>query len=207
MSADKNLLTPTTNLIPISPVDRQFHLLVQQLSIGLDVNPIIAGQPFYQANLNDIKLELPSLLEKGNSQQVFDYSINYPYRGRFLKAKYDLLKADKNKAHIHHWRHLQPIDENILTQNWQTRLDLWLITNQLKYDPSQVQITYWFITPFKLVEITLLYNDKLHREFTEVIDSFCSQSYPIKAQEKLNLAFQGQISWQEYIDSIPEYPI
>lgn len=207
MSAHQLFLNPNINLTPISPVDRQFHLLVQQSSIGLNINPMLAGQPLYRDNLDQLKKQLPEWLDP-DYNKTFDYLINYPYKGQFIKSKLDLLIANETKANIHYWRALQPVNEKTLTSYWPTRQDLWLITNSLKYKPKQVQINYWFLTQFKLVKVTVKYTSELHHEFTEILNNYCCQKNSIKPEENLlELAFQGKITWEQYIDSIPEYPI
>ncbi|MDX2256289.1 MAG: PD-(D/E)XK nuclease family protein [Pseudanabaenaceae cyanobacterium bins.39] len=139
-----------------------FHLLMQQMFLGLDVSPLASGDLGKWLDMYDRQpptmidgdrlcehcrtLEVAFPPTKDRDQQLDitdDQDLQQAYF--VLTAIYDLLIWGDGAAQILDWKtHQRPLTKKVLTQNWQTRLYLYILAKTTSYQPAQISMTYWF---------------------------------------------------------------
>lgn len=138
----------------------QFHLLMQQQELGLDISPILTiSQDLadcfqaLQKSVPDLLLETNQLTNKVSNSisqsSVFrqaEYNLNLSYQNYIITVIYDLLITDHQYAHIYDWKtYPLPEKSNKIIENWQTRLYLFVLAEAGGYVPENITMTYWFI--------------------------------------------------------------
>lgn len=124
--------------------------------------------------------------------------------------------ANDETAEIYRWKASEPLSAQELIQDWYVGLDLFLLVENLQYQPEKVSLTYWFLTQFKAVKVTIKYSKQLHQQFKEKL-SFLeeekqqllrSASNSDEALEDLTTRFlRGEMSAIDYLNAIPEVEI
>jgi PD-(D/E)XK nuclease superfamily len=145
----------------------QFHLILQQRSLGLDVHPLIQDRPQLQRWLTAFQRFETSLPQGENlteHRRTLAWSIpGKPQEDLQLTVVYDLLILQPDRALIFDWKtHKKPLSNLILAQSWQTRLYLFILVETSNYQPEQLGITYWFANSETQVRIN--YDRKLHEQ-------------------------------------------
>jgi hypothetical protein len=144
-----------------------FHLLMQQLELGLPIDSLLAQNPELQHSL---KALVASTSEIWPSERVIwreaEHYRTLTYQGYLLTVVYDLLVTYENKAVIFDWKtYLQPENPDKLAKNWQTRLYLYVLAETSNYRPENISLTYWFVKlPTEPQRITFNYNLQLHQQ-------------------------------------------
>jgi CRISPR/Cas system-associated exonuclease Cas4 (RecB family) len=121
----------------------QFHLLLQQQSLGLDVQPIIKDKPKLQSWFNAFQ-DYAASLPKGDylTEHRRTLAMGLDFQ---LTVIFDLLVLQPGRAQIFDWKtHQKPPSAKRLSQDWQTRLYLYVLTKTSDYLPEQLSIAYWF---------------------------------------------------------------
>ena len=183
----------------------QFHLLMQQWQLGLDVTDLAGGDEHLQAWFANFKSQPPEMIagdrlcehrrtyavdlhQAANSSTTIqtwqDHNENSDrHQGYFvLTAIYDFLILGDRQAQILDWKtHQRAIAAKTLKQNWQTRLYLYLLAATTNYAPHQLSMTYWFANTGESVVITYTQAEhertakKLRQILTEMNQA---QTYP-----------------------------
>lgn len=147
-----------------------FHRLMQQCELKLPVNAFIKnyeklGQgiialkqiaptvfPFEEENLPENLLEnlpcsIPDDIQKvENTYRESEHPRSFNLEGYSLTVVYDLLVATPDRATIFDWKtYPRPKRSIWLSQNWQTRLYRYVLTETSPYEPEQISMVYWFI--------------------------------------------------------------
>jgi CRISPR/Cas system-associated exonuclease Cas4 (RecB family) len=135
-----------------------FHLLMQQQELGLDVSDLASSDPKLQLWLAAFEQQPPTMIEGDRLcehrrtlevaiQMSLHHSQNNNCRqGYFvLTAIYDFLILGDRQAQILDWKtHQVAIAKDKLQASWQTRLYLYLLVKTTNYLPKQLSMTYWF---------------------------------------------------------------
>ncbi|OYQ62797.1 hypothetical protein B9G53_20410 [Pseudanabaena sp. SR411] len=135
-----------------------FHLLMQQKELGLDVAVLASSDPKLQSWLLAFEHQPPAMItgdrlcEHRRTLEMpikmsLHHSQNSDYgQGYFvLTAIYDFLILGDRQAQILDWKtHQVEIAAEKLKTNWQTRLYLYLLATTTSYTPEQLSMTYWF---------------------------------------------------------------
>jgi CRISPR/Cas system-associated exonuclease Cas4 (RecB family) len=135
-----------------------FHLLMQQKELGLDVSSIASSDPKLQSWLAAFEHQPPAMIEGDRNcehrrtlEMPVEMSLHHSQnRDRnqayfVLTAIYDFLILGDRKAQILDWKtHQVAIAAEKLKTNWQTRLYLYLLAKTTSYKPEQLSMTYWF---------------------------------------------------------------
>jgi hypothetical protein len=120
----------------------QFHHLLQQRSLGLDI------QPFLNTNRNlqqwfETLDQFPPPLIAGTSAHEHQQLLTYA--GFTLIAVYDRLIQNPQQAQILDWKtYARPHNLEHLRRDWQTRLYPYILVETRFYVPEQVSMVYWF---------------------------------------------------------------
>ena len=157
---------------------REFHLLMQQYNLGLNIEEINDRQ---QTTLDEAK----ALIQKTeniwhNPHIIFreaEYQVNYTYQNYVFTAIYDLLIFTKNQATIVDWKtYRQPQNTKKLLNNWQTKLYLYLLAKKFDYPLEQISFVYWFISSSQKIEsFTINYDDRFHRQVEQELMTLLRQ--------------------------------
>ncbi|MGH2412717.1 MAG: hypothetical protein ACRDEA_03265 [Microcystaceae cyanobacterium] len=192
-----------------SLVEQQFNLLITQSILGLPIEKLLDNYPQFKDWLPQIREAAPKIWTVPEHQKVTNFPINYPHLGYLLRTTYDLLVADSENAQIHYWTTANPVSLEQLNRDWHTQLDLFLLVQSLQYNPEKVSLTYWFLTQFKVVKVTIFYDGDLHKQFQENLSQILQQKLlPPQLEEDLTTRFlKGEISATDYVDAIPEVEI
>lgn len=154
----------------------QFHQLMQQRELGLDIQPLLNDNPKLQEWFRSFQNAPPPLIT-GQLRQS-EYQCTLELEGFTLIAIFDLLLQDANSAQIVDWKtYRRPPRVQQLQQHWQTRLYLFMASEVLGYAPDRVSMLYWFAesTPEHGVNrnpenwLSIAYSEALHRQTQETL--------------------------------------
>jgi CRISPR/Cas system-associated exonuclease Cas4 (RecB family) len=154
-----------------------FHLLMQQKELGLDVVALASSDPALQKWLAAFENQPPVMLDGDRlcehrrileiTSEISLHNSGNSDRGQgdFLSTTlitviYDFLILGDLQGQILDWKtHQVPIKQDVLQDSWQTRLYLYVLAKTTNYAPSQLSMTYWFantgdsvIIPYSQVE-------------------------------------------------------
>ncbi|MGB8700029.1 MAG: PD-(D/E)XK nuclease family protein [Thermosynechococcaceae cyanobacterium] len=123
----------------------QFHRLMQQQELGLEVEPLLAANPVLQQWFQRFQICPPPLL---SGQRLSEHQRTLVLYNFLMVAIYDLLVLGPDQAQIIDWKtYRRPLNPQVLQQHWQTRLYPFLLVETSAYAPSQVSMIYWFAEP------------------------------------------------------------
>lgn len=176
-----------------------FHLLMQQRDLGLDVSVLAQSDPKLQGWLDAFNQSPPQMIagdrlcEHRRTWEIccpnssdLDQDIKEDsdrHQAYFvLTAIYDLLILGKEQAQILDWKtHQKAIAKSQLEHNWQTHLYLYILAKTTNYPPEQLSMTYWFANTAESVEIK--YNsadrDRTEKKIQRMLTAIAiAQEYP-----------------------------
>jgi PD-(D/E)XK nuclease superfamily len=145
----------------------QFHQLMQQRELGLDIQPLLADNPQLQKWFHHFQ-DFPPPTIAGTRQS--EHPCTLAFQDFILVAVYDLLIQDPDQAQIIDWKtYRRPPHTQTLQQHWQTRLYPFLLAETSQYQPEQISMIYWFAepsgsSPLQGNWIAIPYSSQLHRE-------------------------------------------
>ena len=120
----------------------QFHQLMQQRALGLEIAPLLATEPRLQAWFDAFVQTPPPMIE---GERESEHQRLCWQEGYVLVAIYDLLIQGPEQAQIIDWKtYVLPKRADRLRHHWQTRLYLYLLAETSDYRPEQLSMTYWF---------------------------------------------------------------
>jgi CRISPR/Cas system-associated exonuclease Cas4 (RecB family) len=131
----------------------QFHLILQQQSLGLDVEALLKGGTKLHSWFNAFQQFAASLPD---GEHLTEHRRTLLVDGQFqLTVVFDLLILLPDRALILDWKtHQKALSAQILAQSWQTRLYLYVLAETSGYLPAQLSITYWFANVGQQVKIS-----------------------------------------------------
>jgi len=147
---------------------KQFHLVIQQHQMGIDITQIVDSESQIQKWFHSYLAHPPQMLD---GEQFSEQKRTVQFAGTTLTAIYDLLILGKTSAQIIDWKtHQNPIASSILADHWQTKLYLFILHETTNYAPEQISMTYWFANALpsqKTVEIA--YTTNQHQATTQAL--------------------------------------
>jgi hypothetical protein len=162
----------------------QFHQLIQQRDLGLDIQPLLSENPKIQQwfeRLQDAPPPLISGLRQSEHQRTMTLD-------KFvLVAVYDLLIQSQNQAQIIDWKtYRRPPQPQMLQQRWQTRLYPFILVETSDYLPEQISMGYWFTETIQNQGasshwITLPYSTELHEQTRQTLKMMLHQLHQLMA--------------------------
>ncbi len=153
---------------------KNFHTLMQQYSLGLPLEKILNKQPEYKDSLEALIRETQDIW---NCPQIkfrcAEYELKLIKKNYIFTVVFDLLVLFENQAIIFDWKtYLQPPNTKKLDNNWQTKLYLYLLTENFNYKPEQISFTYWFVKlPHKPQSHVIKYSQKVHQKTEQELDN------------------------------------
>ena len=213
------LLPFNTNLTEERGV-QQFHLLMQQLVMGLPIEPFLEAYPEMAHWVN----QLYPIISSSTQKQC---NVN---RGKLIKdwyliAHYDLLIEEREKviAIAVDWKTRNDIPKNI-EDSWQTQIKLFLLAETQDIPAEDISIIYCFVSEDEfpcLYQVN--YSIEKHEAFLERLATTLSKlptssnseksvslnSHVETSEYSLNLQklFSGEMSTAEYLETVPEVEI
>lgn len=168
----------------------QFHLLMQQKELGLDISPILTNSQALADCFQSLEKSAPEILkpeilktdsvlpDQVANSSIFrqaEYNLNLTYKNYIITAIYDLLITDDQYAYIYDWKtYPLPEKSNRIIENWQTRLYLFLMAEASDYAPENITMTYWFIKSNesqKAEHLKISYDQKQHEKNRQDLDN------------------------------------
>ncbi|MGB3135208.1 MAG: PD-(D/E)XK nuclease family protein [Nodosilinea sp.] len=142
--------------IPIDPAmlerqrwGTQFHLVMQQRELGLPIEGFLEQDKALSAAVDGLLTAAPELFSpQVNGFRQSEHRRTFTFNGYALTAIYDLLVLQPRRGRVIDWKtYQQHPNQAQLTQEWQTRLYLYLLVETTDLTPAQVSMTYWFVAP------------------------------------------------------------
>ncbi len=123
---------------------QQFHQLMQQQALDLDIQPLLAQDAALQAWFQTFDQHPPPLIQGDRLSEV---SHTLAVGGGVLTAVFDLLIQGPAQAQIVDWKtYARPLNPTQLQQRWQSRLYPFILAATGCYRPEDITLTYWFVT-------------------------------------------------------------
>jgi len=122
-----------------------FHQLMQQRELGLPIENLVQADPHLQRWFEAFTNSPPQML---TGSRHSEHRRSLCFQHYLLTGVYDLLILGQQQAQILDWKsYARPQNPQLLQQNWQTRLYLYLLAETSHYRPEQISMTYWFAEP------------------------------------------------------------
>ena len=193
-----------------------FHLLMQQKELGLDVLALASSDPALQKWLTAFENQPPEMLDGDRlcehrrtleiCSEISLHNSGNGDRGQgdFLSSTlitviYDFLILGDRQGQILDWKtHQVPITADKLRDNWQTQLYLYVLAKTTNYAPEQLSMTYWFANTAQSVIIAYSQGeyDRTEKKLQQILlDIAQAQNYP-----KLNLEASAACKYCEFRD-------
>jgi hypothetical protein len=141
----------------------QFHLLMQQRELGLPIEAFLNREQ--ELALQSLLSNAPEIAncEAGIWREA-EHERTLMLGEYLLTVIYDLLICYPQSAQIFDWKtYLKPEKPELLAQNWQTRLYLYLLAATSDYAPEQISLTYWFVRN-NPQSLTFTYSQSQHEQ-------------------------------------------
>ncbi|MBE9017560.1 hypothetical protein IQ272_15720 [Chroococcidiopsidales cyanobacterium LEGE 13417] len=208
-----------SNLVEDRKEIERFGLVLQQLLMGLPVEPLLQAYPKIAGWIDRV---LPIASVPARTKQVNTWRQKL-IQGALIIAHYDLLILGDQKAIVVNWRS----DRNIprsgqLENSWEAQLQLFLLTETEEILPNNVSLIYCFFDSGKYPTLNRFsYDREKYDAFKQrlemalsnlpsnlIDDSDYSFHQPIdEAEINLQRLFDGEITAHEYLELISEVEI
>jgi CRISPR/Cas system-associated exonuclease Cas4 (RecB family) len=175
---------------------QDFHLLMQQKSLGLPIDSILnANQNFKDWFTGLINVDPEIFAENDHKQRISEHLRTLMINDYLFTVIYDLIIIEEQKAVIYDWKtYPLPANTQKLANNWQTRLYLYVLAETTDYEPEQLSMIYWFVkSKPKPKKVTFNYDRQKHQ----------------KTRDDLEQILQKLTVWEEqYLQSeeLPQIP-
>ncbi|PZO38180.1 MAG: hypothetical protein DCF19_17070 [Pseudanabaena frigida] len=172
-----------------------FHLLMQQKELGLDVSVLASSNVKLQLWLTAFENQPPKMIvgdrlcEHRRILEIpIEMSLHHSQnrdrgQGYFvLTTIYDFLILGDRQAQILDWKtHQVAIPHDQLKNNWQTRLYLYVLAKTTSYAPEQLSMTYWFANTAESVIVCYSQEecDRTEKKLQQILLAIAqAQDYP-----------------------------
>jgi ATP-dependent exoDNAse (exonuclease V) beta subunit len=144
---------------------QQFHLLMQQEQLGLNIADLAASEQHLDQWWQRFRSSPPTMIA---GDRIAEHRRTLAQPPFLLSAIYDLLILGDRQAQIIDWKtYDRPPTAQHLQEHWQTRLYLYLLAETSTYPPHALHMTYWFASLG--TAINLPYTATLHRRTQEAL--------------------------------------
>lgn len=173
---------------------KQFHLLMQQYNLGLNINLIQNDDSELVNSVKSLICETADIWQDTKIKlREAEYQLNYKLGKYLFSVIYDLLVLYEDKAIIFDWKtFFDQEKERKIKENWQTKLYLYILAENFNYYPEQISFIYWFVKlPNKPKSLIINYNKQKHLQ-TE--------------KELKSLLLQLETYYQDYTENKIDFP-
>lgn len=127
----------------------QFHLLMQQHSLGLPIEALLEGDRQLQTWFDTFAQARSRILCLDENEQILwqqsEHLRTIAKRDHVLTVVYDWVMLGATQGQIIDWKtYPKPRKAKYLRQDWQTRLYLYVLAETTNIVPEQLVMNYWF---------------------------------------------------------------
>lgn len=144
---------------------QQFHRIMQQYWMGLNVTPLLEQSPHLKNRFQAFQAHPPPYIE---GHRVTEYQQRVKLGNALLVGIFDLLAMNETQGQIIDWKsYSKPKSSIPLLNSWQTKLYPYLLTESSALQPDQISMTYWFAKtqdPTDSHHLTFPYSQSLHAQ-------------------------------------------
>lgn len=126
----------------------QFHLLMQQQSLGIPIDVMAMANGDMTAKVDALRQQAPQLFEPGPHERLrqSEHQRTLAFNGYLFTVIYDLVILSAESGLIVDWKtYLNPPLKQYLAHDWQTRLYLYVLAETSGLAPDQLTMAYWFV--------------------------------------------------------------
>lgn len=183
---------------------KRFHLLMQQIGLGISVDNLLAEYPYLRKWVNTANkyTQIP-----GSKQ--WNVNLSHEFNRLYLIENYDFIVSNNDKVIAVDWTISKPQNFDDLQYSWKTQLRLFLLYATRNIPCENISLVYVFANCETVYQC--LYSDKQHQENQQKLQLIIpdqsleeENNSPLKVHEDW---LAGNISTQEYIEAIPEVEI
>jgi hypothetical protein len=144
----------------------QFHLLLQQRSLGLPIESLLVGDPRLQGWLEQFERQAGGILALGEEIVWQQSEMRTIAIGeQVLTAVYDLVLLGQTQGKILDWKtYPMPRQSKWLQADWQTKLYLYILRETTGLVAENLSMSYWFFQADAAQSLTIPYSEARHRE-------------------------------------------
>ncbi|MEI6427446.1 MAG: PD-(D/E)XK nuclease family protein [Pseudanabaena sp. ELA607] len=160
----------------------QFHLLLQQQELGLDITDLAASHPKLIAWYQQFQQRPPQIIlgeRHCETRRTFALEVNQHYH--YFTVVYDLLVLGTDQAQILDWKtHEKLIPKTKLQSSWQTRLYFYGLVATSHYEPEAISMTYWFAGQGKstILNYSRAQHEKTYRDLQQKLAKMQHTNFP-----------------------------
>lgn len=203
----------------VNILSQQFHLIMQQIGMGLSVEPLLNNYPQLEEWVEKVQpiISTPAIAKSWN------VSLQKLTNNNLLVAQYDLILEREERLIAIDWsvQHRPPSYQQLL-ESWQTQLRLFLLLENSSFAPEQIGISYLLVNSKSAPIYHFAYSRQQHERFKQKLESILSKLpktekdvVPAALSEferdpsELNLEkfLNGELTTQEYLATVPEVEI
>lgn len=203
----------------VNILSQQFHLIMQQIGMGLSVEPLLNNSPQLKAWVEKVQ----PIISTHAIAKSWNISLQKPIDNNLLVAQYDLIIEREERLIAINWS-IQSCPQNYqqLLESWQTQLRLFLLLENSNFSPEQIGISYLLVNAKSAPIYHFEYSRQQHEEFQQKLAGILSKlpksekdvasttlsEFDENASE-LNLKkfLNGELTTQEYLATVPEVEI
>ncbi|WP_017305142.1 PD-(D/E)XK nuclease family protein [Spirulina subsalsa] len=180
---------------------KHFHLLMQQQELGLPLSPLLEQEQEMGASvISLLNATHERRLNHPQHWQEAEHARTLNFEDFLLTVVYDLLITQPNQGEIYDWKtYPKPKKHQLLAQQWQTKLYLFVLAETSHYQPEQLSMTYWFVqsktassSPDKtaIQSARIAYNVKQHETIRQQLKTLLNQlKQDLENYERQNIPF------------------
>ena len=189
-----------------------FNHLMQQMSMGLPIEPLLQSYPKMQEWVETLRpiTDVPG-------QKSWNVVIQQLINGYLASCKYDLLVQTDEQVTAIDWSIKRNIPTPTTLENsWQTKLKLFLLASVEEIPPENISIIYCFLNSSNgAVFYRFDYTSSKHEDCLKELDKLLADPENVESDKlvvdmhayNLKRLLNNEISAKEYLDSIPEVEI
>ncbi|MBD2772026.1 hypothetical protein [Iningainema tapete] len=193
----------------------QFNLIMQQIGLGLPVEPFLKAYPQIANWVDKVK---PFLNLPGSKQ--WNAELQYYYQSNIIYSQYDLVIYAENQVIGFDWTIQKPTKFEMLESRYQTQLRLFLLQQKTTLNYDAISLIYLFVNSDDFPIYQFTYSKARHTAFKERLErtlapfteqagkeTVSDKTLLEKHNENLQKLFRQEITGEEYLATIPEVEI
>ncbi|NJN07524.1 MAG: hypothetical protein HC815_05855 [Richelia sp. RM1_1_1] len=183
----------------------RFHLLMQQIGLGIPVDNLLAKYPHLRKWVDAAQMytEIP-----GNKQ--WNINLSQKFNSVYLIENYDFIVSNDDKVVAIDWTISKPQDFEDLQSSWKTQLRLFLLHENFSVECENISFIYLFVN--HAASYQYCYNSNQHEQNVQKLGEIIPTPSQDQKEDKPLLKVHqdwlvGNINTHEYIERIPEVEI
>jgi PD-(D/E)XK nuclease superfamily len=160
----------------------QFHLLMQQQSLGLPIAAMLAGDAQLQGWFEAFQAQRSTILCLAENEQILwqqsEHLRTIAIGPHVLTVVYDWVMLGATQGQILDWKtYPKPRQADRLAEDWQTLLYLYVLAATTTVVPEQLAMTYWFFQGGEdgVQSLRVRYSSQRHAQTQAELDGLLTQ--------------------------------